>query len=386
MEGHEGGGASAPEQISKEAYVIRMAIGSIRDGLFEINEQLLNVRGVLSKEEVLKLHMRLKEMRDTAERAEDAFRDWTVELTGQVFVEKERVMHGDLRREFEVQVAAVQTCMTRVANEVARRKAHKKSGKEDAANAEKSSSSTSSAAAEEASPQKAMDAKSVKPASALEKSASGAIGSLTAVFELDSLKATAAGTIESLKATAARAEAQLAPTPDESSVVKNAGPKTVGADEKKAGSTWGPGHSGMATAATPSRSLPKTSQATKLFQQTQQSHASIASVLKKMESNEQELVSDVEIVASGQNGKRGLSKGKKLEIRERINRLRVNPMFKYLLGACMCVVGFMVYNHARFLILQEELPKASEDSARAKSYRQGLLSGEVPKKQRAQIR
>merc|ERR1719265_2511664 len=100
--------------------------------------------------------MRLKEMRDTAEKAEDAFRDWTVELTGQVFAEKERIKHGDLRREFEVQVAAVQTCMTRVANEVARRKAHKKSAKEAdaAASAEKFASNGGLAAEEEAPSQK----------------------------------------------------------------------------------------------------------------------------------------------------------------------------------------------------------------------------------------
>lgn len=337
MAHRDGEGPSPPD-------VIRHAIGTIRDGLFEINEQLLNVRGILSKDEVLKLHQRLKEMRDTAEQAEDAFRDWTVELTGQVFAEPQRILHGELRREFEIQVAAVQTCMARVGNEVARRKAHKKSekfAKQDLESDEKSSSSTSSA----------VGAETKAPiASAPEKSSSA--------------------DIEALRATAARAEAQLKPAQELPTIggFTSAGPPAA---QKKQSST-------PATAATPARS--QQPGVTKAFEKSSAaSHASMASVLKQMESNEQELVSSFDVVAHGNKG--GLSAAKKSQIRDRINRLKVNPMFKYLLFVCACVVGYMVYSHARYLVLQSELPvhKVSGNSEQAKSYRTGILRGDAVK-------
>lgn len=105
--------------------IIRTAVGSIRDGIHGIDMQLQQISGVLAKEEVLGMHKKLKEMRQKAQKAEDAFGEWAVALArGPTTAEQQA--HDELRHEFEDAVASIQALMTRVASEVKRRKAEAK--------------------------------------------------------------------------------------------------------------------------------------------------------------------------------------------------------------------------------------------------------------------
>mmetsp|Transcript_75438 Transcript_75438/g.208165 ORF Transcript_75438/g.208165 Transcript_75438/m.208165 type:complete len:276 (-) Transcript_75438:135-962(-) len=112
--------------------LIRSAIRAIRSGTREIDMVFSEARGPLSKAAVRGLHQRIKELRKTAEAAEGAFRDWTLDLAGRPR-DAEHAEHDELRRTFEAQVAAVQLSMTRIAGEVKRRKAAKKAGADDPA-------------------------------------------------------------------------------------------------------------------------------------------------------------------------------------------------------------------------------------------------------------
>mmetsp|Transcript_106481 Transcript_106481/g.206195 ORF Transcript_106481/g.206195 Transcript_106481/m.206195 type:complete len:286 (-) Transcript_106481:95-952(-) len=104
--------------------VIRSAIRSIRCGACEIDAVFMEARGPLPKTAIRGLHQRVKELRQTAESAESAFREWTVELAGGSST-AERAEHDALRASFEIEVATMQTCMAKIANEVKRRKATK---------------------------------------------------------------------------------------------------------------------------------------------------------------------------------------------------------------------------------------------------------------------
>lgn len=104
--------------------LIRSAIRSIRCGACEIDAVFMEARGPLPKEAVRGLHQRIKELRETAESAEKAFREWTVELAGGSSA-CEREEFDALRASFETEVATIQTCMVKIANEVKRRKVTK---------------------------------------------------------------------------------------------------------------------------------------------------------------------------------------------------------------------------------------------------------------------
>jgi len=104
--------------------LIRSAIQSIRCGACEIDAVFMEARGPLPKAAIRGLHQRIKELRQTAESAESAFREWTVELAGGSSTAV-RAEHDALRASFELEVANVQKCMVQIANEVKRRKVTK---------------------------------------------------------------------------------------------------------------------------------------------------------------------------------------------------------------------------------------------------------------------
>jgi len=106
--------------------LIRSAIRSIRCGAGEIDAVFIEARGPLSKAAIRGLHQRIKELRQTAESAESAFREWTVELAGGSSTAGQ-AEHDALRASFEIEVATIQACMVKIANEVKRRKVTKSS-------------------------------------------------------------------------------------------------------------------------------------------------------------------------------------------------------------------------------------------------------------------
>jgi hypothetical protein len=106
--------AAQGEKIKEAMYLIQV-------GTSEINDVFTEARGPLPKKAMKEIHQRIQKMRQAAEAAEDAFRDWTIELGGGASSAK-RAAHDNLRARFEVQVQSIQTCMTRVAEEIKRRK------------------------------------------------------------------------------------------------------------------------------------------------------------------------------------------------------------------------------------------------------------------------
>lgn len=111
--------------------LIRAATRTIRSGTREIETQLSQVRGVLSKAAVRDLHKQVKDLRQTAENAEEAFRDWTIELSAKPGADAEKAEYESLRIAFEAEVSGIQRSMTRVAEEVKRRQASKAAAKAD---------------------------------------------------------------------------------------------------------------------------------------------------------------------------------------------------------------------------------------------------------------
>lgn len=119
--------SNADDEHDRRIAVIHEAVRVIREGTEEINDVFSIARGPLPKKAMRGLHTRLKDLRHAAETAEDAFRDWTVELTGRPDGVEQRE-HDELRTTFEVEVAAVQRCVARVAEELRRSKSTPKAG------------------------------------------------------------------------------------------------------------------------------------------------------------------------------------------------------------------------------------------------------------------
>lgn len=111
---------------------IRSAIRTIRNGTRGVEAVFSEARGPLSKSAVRNLHQRIKELRQTAESAEGAFREWTLDLAGQPRG-AEHAEHDALRATFEAEVAGIQQSMLRIAEEVKRRKVAKRASADDAA-------------------------------------------------------------------------------------------------------------------------------------------------------------------------------------------------------------------------------------------------------------
>jgi hypothetical protein len=116
--------AAADEDGSREE-IIRAAVRTISHGTQEIQATFSQARGTLSKAVIRDLHRRVKDLRQTAESAEDAFRDWTVDLSGRPYEKEAKQRYDELRASFEVEVASIQRSMQRVADEVKRRQASK---------------------------------------------------------------------------------------------------------------------------------------------------------------------------------------------------------------------------------------------------------------------
>lgn len=108
---------NADDENERRVAVIREAVRLISVGTGEINDVFSRARGPLPKKSMRVLHTRLKELRSAAETTEDGFRDWTVELTGKPN-EAEQAQHDELRALFEVEVAAIQRCVARIAEEL----------------------------------------------------------------------------------------------------------------------------------------------------------------------------------------------------------------------------------------------------------------------------
>eukprot|EP00747_Dinoflagellata_sp_TGD_P164492 gnl/TRDRNA2_/TRDRNA2_184487_c0_seq1.p1 gnl/TRDRNA2_/TRDRNA2_184487_c0~~gnl/TRDRNA2_/TRDRNA2_184487_c0_seq1.p1 ORF type:complete len:458 (+),score=91.72 gnl/TRDRNA2_/TRDRNA2_184487_c0_seq1:87-1460(+) len=118
---------------------IRTATLTLRNGVSEVDAQFAQARGNLPKAAIKDLHRRVKELRQTAESTEDAFRDWTIDLADRpaaLVSAVERTEYDTLRATFELEVSAVEKCMARVVEEVKRRKVQKSSKKEAAAEGE----------------------------------------------------------------------------------------------------------------------------------------------------------------------------------------------------------------------------------------------------------
>jgi hypothetical protein len=118
--------AVADEDGSREE-LIRSAMRTITHGTQEIHATFSQARGPLSKAVIRDLHRRVKDLRQTAESAEDAFRDWTVDLSGRPYEKEAKLRYEELRASFEQEVASIQQSMARVADEVKRRQTSKAS-------------------------------------------------------------------------------------------------------------------------------------------------------------------------------------------------------------------------------------------------------------------
>merc|ERR1719440_2390197 len=105
--------------------LIGTAIRTISHGTQEMHATFSQARGPLSKAVIKDLHRRVKDLRQTAESAEDAFRDWTVDLSGRPYERDAKLRFDELRESFEGEVASIQHAMARVADEVKRRQASK---------------------------------------------------------------------------------------------------------------------------------------------------------------------------------------------------------------------------------------------------------------------
>lgn len=108
---------------------IRAAVNTIRCGTAEITEVMGASRGTLSKSIIRGLSRRMKDLRQTAEAAEEQFRQWTVDLSDRPSC-VERAEHDILRAQFEVEVVAIHKCMKRVADEAVQMKSKKKAAAE----------------------------------------------------------------------------------------------------------------------------------------------------------------------------------------------------------------------------------------------------------------
>lgn len=120
------------DEDAQREELIRTAMRTINHGTQEVHATFSQARGPLSKAIIKDLHRRVKDLRQTAESAEDAFRDWTVELSGKPYEKDGKLRYDELRASFEEEVASIQHAMQRVADEVKRRQA----SKANAANAE----------------------------------------------------------------------------------------------------------------------------------------------------------------------------------------------------------------------------------------------------------
>jgi len=118
---------AAAEEDGPREELIRAAMRTITHGTQEIHVTFSQARGPLSKAVIRDLHRRVKDLRQTAESAEDAFRDWTVELSGRPYEKEAKLRYDELRASFEEEVSSIQHAMSRVADEVKRRQASKAS-------------------------------------------------------------------------------------------------------------------------------------------------------------------------------------------------------------------------------------------------------------------
>lgn len=113
------------EENGPREEVIQAAMRTITHGTQEIHATFSQARGPLSKAVIKDIARRVKDLRQTAESAEDAFRDWTVDLSGRPYEKDAKLRYDELRASFEAEVASIQHAMTRVADEVKRRQASK---------------------------------------------------------------------------------------------------------------------------------------------------------------------------------------------------------------------------------------------------------------------
>lgn len=268
------------EQNQPRGEPIRAAVRMIRSGTREIDEVFASARGPLSKGQIKDIRQRVKELRATAEWAEDAFRDWTVDLSGGGFnVRVERDQHDALRASFEAEVAAIQRSMVRLAEEVKRRQACKDKEKDAPLEYEDSA------------------------------------------FP------------EETKETAVREEPQASSIPSDS---RPTTAELVAADSRQSVASRSEPYRPPPCVAEPSRSAPQRS-STPYVEAKMSSHSALSNTLQN--------IADVEAQVRG-NFKQG--KGQ-INMRERIATFP-NHM-KYLLGIVVISLGYLIWSHARMLVL-----------------------------------
>lgn len=285
------GGASLDDDGPRIG-LIRAAVRTIRSGTTEIEGVFDRARGPLTKKSLRGLHQRVKELRQTAEAAEDAFRDWTVELTGRPLAEG-RVEHDALRASFEAEVAGIQQCMAKVAAEAELRQVKKAKAAAPPTDTEAEESS-----AEPAGPE---------PASAVAGTSAGD----------------------------AKVSAPSAVTND--SIARRQAP-----------------HSALAsTASAPAGVPPRRSPGWSVEAQVG-SHASMANSLQQIASQEEEVRCSSGRRARADKLPMPATSHEPAAIREKLSGMPTT--IKYVLCIVVCSLALMIYSHARILVVSAGPP------------------------------
>jgi len=304
--------------------LIRAAKRTIRAGTEEIDATFASARGPLGKAVVRDLHRRVKDLRQTAESAEESFRDWTVELAGRgLDAAAERALYESLRADFEVEVAAIRLSMSRVADEVKRRQTSK---------AKACSTDAEPGDVEDGHPVPEQQADCARAASEGEQcSAGGSDGNDTYATPAASLPAPA-------PAPTPAPAPETAPAPEATSNGIN-GVKSKGSSASGA-SSW------KAFATPSSASLPRKPGKSSLrsLEAMKTSHATVRGHLQEIASKEREVQAE-QYQAVVSNKDVGLKK------RPEAGARNIHPFMKYIVWVALCSLGYIVYHEARYLIL-----------------------------------
>lgn len=305
--------------------LIRAATRTIHAGVREIDAQLSQVRGPLSKKAIRLLGVKIKELRQTAESAEHAFRDWTVDLTGRPGEGiAEKVEYDALRLAFESEVEGIQRSMLRVADEVKRLQVSKAAGHKGA-------------------DQEALE---VTPAAELAPEVEPERQTLAATHEAEVAPSTRV-------ADAIDDGAGTAPRWNELLEAKESVRWPDDAPETPRGSVWqrAPEAVHVAPVAEPpahKRVVDISNAAHPSPQRRASSHQKIATVLSRIESQEQEMQVPCEIIARGVGAESQASPPSRQKGR---GPAKCNPWMKYLVFCALVTLSWAIWGHARYLVL-----------------------------------
>lgn len=300
--------------------LIRAAKRTIRAGTEEIDATFSSARGPLSKAVVRDLHRRVKDLRQTAESAEESFRDWTVELAGRgLDAAAERALYESLRADFEVEVAGIRLSMSRVADEVKRRQTSK--AKACSADAEPSEVEDGPVVREQ-------PADCARAAPEMGEQSSGG-GSDVNDTPLPASALAQAPAPVSVPASAPEA------TSNGTNGVKSKGSSASGAASWKAFAT---------PSASPPRKPGKSFSSLRSFEAMKTSHATVRDHLEEIASKEREVtVEHYQVVLN--NKDQGVKKRPEVAMRN------IHPFMKYIVWVALCSLGYIVYHEARYLVL-----------------------------------